>query len=290
MLTRITDRFGPASLVVAIIALIVALSGAAYAASGGLTGKQKKEVEKIAKKYAGENGAPGTPGAPGTSGQPGAKGDKGDPGTNGTNGANGKSVVTGNATPAECSGSNPAGGATVEVAGEPATKKKACNGKEGSPWTVGGVLPPGETLTGVWSAVPGPAFSTERVPISFSIPLAEELVNDEACLEENPPSGTVCKVHYINKDGEEVRGNFLEKFLNPSPFCHGTAGEPSAEPGHLCVYSRFESNAELASGAINRINETGAAGGASKVGAAMLVLLLSESSNAYGSWAVTAAE
>jgi hypothetical protein len=58
------------------------------------------------------------------------------------NGTGGKSVVIGTATPQEC----PAGGITVEVEGEPSTKKAVCNGTNGtngSPGSAGPVGNPG---------------------------------------------------------------------------------------------------------------------------------------------------
>jgi hypothetical protein len=210
MISRIHDRLGSAGFVLAIVALVAALGGGAYAASGGLTGKQKKEVEKIAKKYAGK------PGAPGAAGPAGPKGDKGDAGaagangTNGTNGkdgangTNGKSVETGAATPAECK----EGGATVQVAGEAATKKKVCNG---SPWTADGTLPEGATETGTWQFEDNGA-EFLFAPISFPIPLSSAAA--ATMLHESLASGA-----------------------SPTANCPGTAAEPEAKPGYLCIYA-----------------------------------------------------
>jgi hypothetical protein len=160
-INAIREPFGKAGLIIAVIALVFAMVGGAFAAKGALTGKQKKEVEKIAKKYAGKTGPAGPQGPAGTNGTNGKDGANGKDGTNGTNG---KSVTTGNAALAECE----EGGITVEVEGTPATKKKVCNGeegKEGSPWTAGGTLPPEKTETGAW------------VPISFPIPLAAKIMD-----------------------------------------------------------------------------------------------------------------
>jgi hypothetical protein len=151
----IREPFGTAGLVIACIALIAALGGTALAASGALTGKQKKEVEKIAKKYAGAPGAPGTPGANGTNGANGAKGDIGAAGTNGTNGTPGGAGKSVTSTPIPPGPSEPLcdgeGGVEYLVEGD-AEGTLVCNGKEGSPWTAGGTLPPGSIETGAYFA------------------------------------------------------------------------------------------------------------------------------------------
>lgn len=127
-LRAIREPFGTAGLIVACVALILALTGAAFAAAG-LTGKQKKEVEKIAKKFAGKPGAPGAAGpagAAGPQGPAGAAGAKGATGATGTNGVNGKSITVSASAPG-CF----AGGAKLEVEGQPATAQEICNGEEG---------------------------------------------------------------------------------------------------------------------------------------------------------------
>jgi hypothetical protein len=186
----IREPFGTAGLIVACIALILALTGAAFAA-GALTGKQKKEVEKIAKKFAGK---PGTPGAQGATGPQGPAGANGKDGTNGKDGANGKDGTNGtNGTPGangetpeahpftvaeEEAGTPPgepchkAGGVLYETESE---ENIVCNGTEGSPWTVGGTLPPGQQEKGTWafSVSGGDDLGHALAPISFPIPLSE---------------------------------------------------------------------------------------------------------------------
>jgi hypothetical protein len=267
MLHRIHDRFGAAGVVIAVIALVAALGGTALAAKGALTGKQKKEVEKIAKKFAGKQGPVGPQGLPG------ANGTNGKDGTNGLNGAPGKSVVTGTATGAEC----PSGGTTVEVEGS-GVKNKVCNGKEGSPWTAGGTLPSGQTETGSWAA--GVSTKNTFVPLSFTIPLA-------ATMDES-------QVHYINAAKKEVIFTEAEEFeeVNPTK-CLGSAEEPTAVSGNLCVYAAFQgASAHIASQFILKAGDptsiiTGT--GASTAGARLFVVMTGETS-AGGTWAVTAGE
>ncbi len=205
MISRMRQQLGPAGFAVAVIALVAALAGGAYAASGGLTGKQKKEVEKISKKFAGKPGANGTNGKDGAAGANGKDGAPGVNGTNGAPGANGKSVEIGTAT-TECP---VVGGVTVQVEGEASTKKKVCNGKEGSPWTAEGTLPSGATETGTWF-ITVDASEYGFSPISFPIPLAEE-------------------------DAEKIVPKFW-KSTAPVGECPGNVHEPKAEPGFLCIY------------------------------------------------------
>jgi hypothetical protein len=127
MFSSLRNRFGIPGLI-AMVALVLAMAGGALAASGALTKQQKKEVEKIAKKSAGAPGSQGPVGPQGAAGANGTNGKDGANGANGKDGTNGKSVLTGAATVGECSN----GGATVEVATEPATKKHICNGANGA--------------------------------------------------------------------------------------------------------------------------------------------------------------
>jgi hypothetical protein len=291
MFSRLRRQFGTAGLIVAIVALIAALAGAAIAA-GGLTKPQEKQVTKIAKKYAGKAGAtgpagPAGPAGPGgPAGPAGAKGDKGDPGTNGTNG---KNVVTGTPTGPECPTSNPSGGATVEVAGEPLTKKKICNGKEGvpgQPWVPDNTLPPGATLTGAWAfgEMTAPAPTNLRVPIAFSIPLASPLTNALGCGEGIEPE---CEVHYINPAGKEVTNPFGGE--KTSTECLGTAAVPTAEPGNLCVYAGLVEKAPfLANSAIFKADTE--AIGASTAGAVIMIQFGEAETTGFGTWAVTEEE
>jgi hypothetical protein len=211
MISRIREKLGPAGFIVAVVALVAALGGGAYAASGALTGKQKQEVTKIAKKYAGKPGAPGAQGASGPAGpkgDTGAKGDTGGNGAPGAPGAPGKGVVL----TTEAPGSNcEAGGTKVEVEGDSTSKKYVCNGKNGTAAAFPATLPPGKTETGVWRLVSN-GDEEQFVPISFPIPLS-----------------TV--------DAENMEVETLTQEAAATGNCPGSAEEPKAEPGFLCVYT-----------------------------------------------------
>jgi hypothetical protein len=297
MRKKLTEPFGKAGLTVAILALVMALVGGAYAA-GGLTKSQEKQVTKIAKKYAGKSGAPGatgpagTNGTNGTNGKDGAPGAKGENGTDGTDGENGKSVVS--VTASGCT----AGGFGYEIEGS-LVKHSVCNGEEGeagedgenvtntaisanpanahckeggaelkvgagtptyactgSPWTAGGTLPANSTEEGAWAftvAAENNEFQKYlgRAGISFGIPLASEPTT------------------VLLKEGE---GGTTE--------CPGTAEEPKAKSGFLCVYT------ELAAG----LNQALLGASGSKFGAIVGFTGIQASEQggmAFGSWAVT---
>jgi hypothetical protein len=207
-------------------------------AAGGLNPVQKKQVIKIAKKYAGK------PGAPGATGPAGVAGTNGTNGKNGTAGKNGESVAISSASAGEC----PEGGSKFTVGAEAG---KACNG---SPWVAGGTLPSGKTESGWWSLSvpvhdPTTGTSLSFAPISFVIPL------------ESAPTAIFLKA------GETEPIN-----------CPGTAGEPKAKLGFLCVYTFQE--LEAPSLGVSVLTEVGAVVGANHGG--------EPGGAAFGTWAVTA--
>ena len=240
MLSNFRRHFGTAGLVVAIVALLAALGGGAWAAAG-LTGKEKREVRQIVKK----NSKPGKRGPRGKQGKQGIQGIQGLPGAAGQDGAPGAPGKNGEAGPK----------------GDEGPK-----GAEGDPWTAGGTLPEGATLTGAWNVGPVAAASAAlgevRETLDFAIPL------------ENPLS--------------ESNVHFLEAEAEPTAECPGSAESPEAEPGHLCVYAAAESESWLAALTIQQVgNETGE-GGASTAGAELRGTATEKGAEARGTYAVTA--
>ncbi|MCW2989235.1 MAG: hypothetical protein JWM24_2173 [Solirubrobacterales bacterium] len=256
---RLKEPFGKAGLTVAIFALVLAMVGGAYAA-GALSGKQKKEVEKIAKKFAGKPGAAGAPGAPGT---PGAAGKNGTNGTNGGAGANGKSVTVTEIEEGEAGECEETGGAMVKQEGS-GSGVEVCNGekgKEGSPWTAGGTLPKGSTETGTWYFPPS-ANPEPQVPISFPIPLAHEVfLTDEFITEEEGPTAG----------------------------CPGSAREPKAKEGFLCVYPSWLEGGEAPFAYIAlKSSATSGTGSESPTGGNLVFAHATPTTEALGTFAVTA--
>ncbi len=148
--------------------------------------------------------------------------------------------------------------AHLEAAGGPGPEGKQGlegePGEEGSPWTLGGVLPAGATETGVWSAS-GLEGAEVYVPISFGIPLKAGLNG--------------AKTHVVAAGGEGV--------------CTGTAAEPKAPAGELCVYKQAFSEVSL----FGVVNISTQQTGTGKSGAFIALEGVTATSQAYGSWAVT---
>ena len=288
MFHKVRERLGSAGLAVAIVALIVALSGGAYAATA--TNSAKKPAKGLTKaqvialiKANSEAGPPGSPGALGPAGGAGTKGDQGAPGGKGDPGPKGDTGTSVNLTPiavgaGKCSGR---GGATLKENASPGAEKDICTGEKGTqgdkgdpgdPWSVGDVLPPGESEAGAWAFTAADDDDEIAVPISFTIPLAGEPTEEE--FEEDD-------VHYQG-DAD---------FATACPAAGVT--EPKAPPGKLCVFynpfggapvnatftrisklNLFEESGVSNSGAIVQFAFSGAAG---------------ELAHGNGSWAVTAA-
>lgn len=127
------------------------------------------------------------------------------------------------------------------------------------------VLPAEATETGAWAFGNSPGTGVQQVAVSFNLQL-----------EEAP------EVHVIKTNGEEkyfdeVAGEFKER---TQPLCPGTADEPSAEPGVLCLYTKAEGNVAFAGYPSGPISFA--------TGAVIGFLPSATGSFAYGTWAVTA--
>ena len=259
MLSRMHQRLGTAGFVIAIIALVAAMTGGAYAALTPADKRVvKKEAKKFSKKFSKQFAKPGPAGAPGAQGPKGDTGAAGTNGTNGTNGAdgadgtdgtdgtdgkNGNSVVLTN----EAAGANCAdGGVKVEVQNTVGSTKYVCNGETGFTET----LPPGETLKGRFGATPAQSLVT----LSYNIPLAD---------------GKVPTFNVIKEDETALVGSVDN--------CPGTAADPEADPGNLCLYAQAEN--EVSS--VNAFFET-------EEGITFSAGFLGVDGILIGSWAVTA--
>jgi hypothetical protein len=117
----------------------------------------------------------------------------------------GKNGPTGPAGPVGPTGPTGATGA-IGAAGIGTTGPQGPQGPKGDPGETGftATLPPGETETGVWSVGNATGEGSLFAPISFTIPLSAS------------PA-----VHYNEAETAD---------------CPGTAGEPKAAPGQLCIY------------------------------------------------------
>ena len=244
---------------IATVALVFAMSGGAWAAKKYLitsTAQIKPSVLKKLKGKPGKNGTDGAPGPQGPAGQNGA------PGKDGAPGSNGASVLSEQFPPgAEPEGEpcDERGGSEFEVEGS-GNQTYACNGQEGSPWTVDGVLPSGKTETGAWGVTSGTGVTTA---ISFTIPLPSAL-----------------DAEHTVKISEASTPEEKEK-CDDGAGSPASAENPEADPGYLCVFLGLGEK-------VPAISKPGTfEPGAGKTGAALLFLAELTSAH-FGSWAVTA--
>ncbi len=207
-------RFASYSNVAATLAMVFAMSGGAYAASKYVITSTKQISPKVLKTLvtkagpAGPAGAVGPAGPAGPSGPTGATGLTGAEGTAGKDGAPGESVSTKVVSTSQTTKCGGFGGAEYSVGGKTSL---VCNGQTGFSET----LPTGKTETGAWSFVSPVAGQQLRVPVSFPIPLAKAISEQEKKLKFVKPNESTTE-------------------------CPGTALEPKALPGYLCVYAEFE--------------------------------------------------
>lgn len=244
MLSAIRRRMTYANVAVT-LALLFAMSGGAYAASRYVVTSTKQIKPSVLKQLqgkAGANGAQGPSGPAGPQGPAGAQGPAGSNGTNGANGANGQSV-----TSAEFGGSKgkcKAGGSEFKAV---SGTTFACNGEAAGGGELPETLPAGRTLKGYWAATgygeagyPHPGTGFVRTAVSYAFPV--EGLNQET-------------IHYISEEfwqekevEEEMESSIthqVEKVtvkLKDPAGCSGTAEDPGAEPGNLCVFEISESN------------------------------------------------
>jgi hypothetical protein len=125
------------------------------------------------------------------------------------------------------------------------------------------------------------------VPISFTVPLGAEL-DGSGCIFEGGFLGT-CQVHYINTAGKEVAVNlsFTEVEFT-STDCLGTAVNPTAQPGHLCIYAGSVTGAHPILGDLGIQKASVAAeSGAGTAGAAVIFSTTEPSAEGRGTWALS---
>jgi hypothetical protein len=199
MFSPLRNRFGIPG-VISVIALVFAMLGGAYAASDNERDGATASATKANKAKKGPRGPRGPKGPQGPAGPAGPQGPAGAAGAKGDAGAPGAQGPVGPMGP-----TGPEG-------------EEGPQGPEGNPWTELGTLPEDATETGTFAGKAPGSGGGFALPISFPIPLEGDL--DEA------------HVHAVNSDGQERDGITLV----PATTCLGTALEPTAPPGHLCVY------------------------------------------------------
>jgi hypothetical protein len=253
MLSPLRNRFGIPG-VISVIALVFAMFGGAYAAENSGDGaqasaKKNNRAKKNRKGNAGLNGKQKRQvlALAKRFAGSGPQGPQGFPGIPGVPGQDGEDGED---------GEDGQGGAPGP------TGPTGPTGDEGSPWTLGDTLPNEETLTGSFAAVIETNGVQELAPISFPIPL-------ESSIEGN-------KTHIVPVGSPAPEG------------CgEGTAVNPDADPGHLCVYASEEENTEIGLAGAT-LNPGSPSLGAARTGALIPVTATAEGVAAFGTWAVTA--
>ena len=279
-----------ATSIVAFIALLLAMSGGAFAINGSTKavastkpamtafatvskGKSKGKKTSSSKGPRGEKGAMGAAGAAGPEGKTGPAGSVGPTGSvgpEGKTGPEGKEGKTGTAgvsvTTTQLSAKSPAcseGGVELTASNG---KSHVCNGATG--YTA--VLPENATETGTWSVgIQGSGGSPlHLVSISFPIPLKAVEKKDQ-----NPrkPVISASGVHYV-------------EYGKPTTECPGAPNEPEALAGNLCIYE--DPSIEVAF--VGTLFPGGGGSGVASAGTILELETKAESSNGYGTWAVTA--
>jgi hypothetical protein len=239
--------------VIAGLALVFAMTGGAYAAKKYLITSTKQISPSVLKQLQGKAGAPGAAGAQGAQGPAGPGGPAGPSGSGGAKGETGPAGVKG------------------EKGATGATGAKGATGETGFTST----LPSKKTETGAWTigAAGGASGVFVNAAISFPIPLAA-------------PGAAEASAFFFNQHETEE-----EKF--GSTGCSGSAANPTAPPGKLCVYTMFEEGSHTSGGYEVKSLESPAGFSAfSKSGAYILGPLLEGGEpsklEAFGAWAVTA--
>jgi hypothetical protein len=270
MLSAIRSRLNATSLL-AVLALVFAMTGGAYAANRYLITSTKQISPKVLKALKGASGGAGANGAPGAAGPGGPGGPQGPGGAQGPGGPGG-----------------PAG----------APGKEGPPGKDGKNGTTGftKTLPAGATETGTWVVHAAAEGEEPSLSLSFAIPLAKELEATQVKLmrkkpeekENCAPLGTkeekeACEAK--NKKIEEIE----KEIETTKAACPGSAEEPAAVEGNLCVYEgeNFAGHVELASAKIVKPYKLFVVG-AGTAGAVMATKATGVPAIAFGSWAVTA--
>lgn len=212
MSRRIRSQINP-STVIAVIALVFAATGGAFAATGGgsVGGSDGGPGSKAA--FSVIRATLGSAVATTAKSKPKAKtGPRGPAGPAGKNGATGATGATG---PAGAIGPGGPPGPQGPAGMNGTNGEKGAEGKEGKTGFTS-QLPKGKTEQGVWAAS-GSVYGSGA--ISFVIPL------------ESAPAA-----HYVNASGQELTGTAEQ---TPA-VCTGSAVNPTAPEGVLCVYATSE--------------------------------------------------
>jgi hypothetical protein len=279
------------------IALVLAMSGGAYAASKYIITSIKQIKPSVVAQLKGKNGTNGKDGTQGPVGERGLQGPggpegkKGEPGTDGANGATGPPGLKGATGPQGLEGNDGKEGPTGPKGVTGPAGVTGPTGVTGSPWTVGGVLPSGQSEKGVWgmSQIPGTGpggLELAVAGISIPIPLSTTLP-----FTETPETN---RVHIITTVGGKGEGKFEKPGKEgPNTGCPttGSVTKPEAEPGNLCIYAKGGSIFFINITQITPKSTEANTAGAGRTGTLLEAVPTEAGKSVFaeGTWAVTAA-
>jgi hypothetical protein len=254
MLEKFHRRFGVPG-VVSLLALVFAMTGGAFAAQGQLSSSSGENAQSAQAKAS----------AKGKRGPKGPRGPRGPKGATGPAGPAGAAGPAGPAGPAGAKGDTGAQGPAGPAGQQGAPGQQGEPGPAGEPWTAGGTLPSGETETGSWAFGGATDGATVYAPVGFAIPLADPLDADH--------------VHYTGSFGFAAN-------------CLGSVAAPTANAGHLCVYTAQLASAGwgvlFVSEPISKPSGGPSAAGADTSGATLTFKTTAASNGGFGTFAVTA--
>jgi hypothetical protein len=246
------------SMAVAVVALVFAATGGALAATSdnnGVSHTGSLVIAKVSKAKAKTKAGPRGPAGPaGKNGAPGAAGPAGPAGPAGATGPAGAAGPVGSAGTDGTNGTNGKEG------------KEGPEGPEGSPWTVGGRLPSGQSESGTWAVRRTDNAPGEKVAAALSYGIRLAVAPEEV--------------------------NFIAINQALPPGCKGSAAEPEALPGNLCIFEGAASFSHKG-GLLEEVTLSPTGGAAGTTGAEVILntqqpVTPGEEVSAEGTWVVTA--
>jgi hypothetical protein len=138
-------------------------------------------------------------------------------------------------------------------------------------------VPAGKTLKGVWSGAATGGESAELIPISFAFPVSPA----PTAIFIKAAGDAAIRIFNTGFPADPTEAFLTEEELEE--LCPGTADEPLAEPGYVCIYADKEDEMEYNSGRL-----FAGWGTPTEYGVSVPVSTGLDSGAIEGTWAVTA--
>ncbi len=311
MFSKLQNQFGSAGLVLSVVAIVLALGGGAYAANNSATASKAKAGPRG---KTGKTGPQGPAGAAGATGAAGPAGSTGPAGAKGSPGAPGPQGPEGNIKATLPSGSTETGtfsqyftGQRFNGAGQPIVATEQGEIPISFPIPLASELnsahvhyvPPTPNATGTGDLTSG-STTVENLTVATG-----EFEKDQEISGEGIPAGTTiaacspeCGGQGHNVTSLELSAEAtsteaeVELTAAPAAACTGTAAEPKALKGNLCMYAGLVSNAHNDLNPLVFRKPAALELGAAKTGAVFILdytpASFQDEAGVWGTWAVTA--